>query len=253
MDSQASVNNDRSRTRWTSPMDRYFIDLMLDQISAGSKGEQGFGRQAWVDMTAKFNTKFGLQFDKDILKNRHKTLKKLYNSLKTLLGLSGFGWDEQRHMVTADDLVWEDYIKAHPDAANASGKYSQTCHNLVDEPIRTETVAQNVPDEEPLDEEASMDVGVDNQQMKRRSSITSTQHVGKTRHGTSEGIVGALNEMAAAFRSYATKEGNTIKALRQVSDIDEDLFLRGTELLEDDKKGRSYFWRWTLHYERSDC
>ncbi|PQQ09204.1 hypothetical protein Pyn_31349 [Prunus yedoensis var. nudiflora] len=54
------------RTDWTPPMDRYFIDLMLEQVRNGS--------------------------------------------------MSGFAWDEMQHMVTADDHLWDAYVKEHPDA-----------------------------------------------------------------------------------------------------------------------------------------
>ncbi|KZT62024.1 hypothetical protein CALCODRAFT_409869, partial [Calocera cornea HHB12733] len=30
---------------------------------------------------------------------------------------SGFGWDEERQMVTASDEVWREYIEAHPHAS----------------------------------------------------------------------------------------------------------------------------------------
>ena len=101
----------RSRTYWQPPMDRYFIDLMLDQVQNGNRVDGVFRKQAWMEMIASFNAKFGFDYGMDILKNRYKTLRRQYNVLKNLLDLDGFAWDDTRQMVIADDYVWQDYIK----------------------------------------------------------------------------------------------------------------------------------------------
>lgn len=105
------MNCDRTRTFWTPPMDRYLIDLLLDQVHRGNKLGQTFLTQAWVDMVTAFNVKFGSHYDKDVLKNRYKHLRRLYNDIKILLEQSGFSWDETRDMVVAEDSVWNAYIK----------------------------------------------------------------------------------------------------------------------------------------------
>ncbi|KAJ6745311.1 hypothetical protein OIU74_028071 [Salix koriyanagi] len=109
-------SSDRTRTYWTPPMDHYLIDLLLDQVQRGNKFGQTFISQAWIDMTASFNVKFQSHHDKDVLKNRYKHLRRLYNEIKNLLDNSGFSWDETREMITAKDHIWDAYIKAHPDA-----------------------------------------------------------------------------------------------------------------------------------------
>lgn len=112
--SQAPPNCDRSRTYWTPPMDRYFIDLMLEQMQRGNKIDNTFIAQSWIDMTTLFNGKFGSQHDKDVLKNRYKSLRKQYTDIKLLLEQSGFTWDETRQMVRADDNIWDAYMKVCP-------------------------------------------------------------------------------------------------------------------------------------------
>ncbi|XP_039019127.1 uncharacterized protein LOC120150502 isoform X1 [Hibiscus syriacus] len=115
-DRKGNVTSDRTRTFWTPPMDRYLIDLLLDQVHRGNKLGQTFLTQAWVDMVTLFNVKFGSHYDKDVLKNRHKHFRRLYNNIKILLEQSGFSWDEAKDMVTAEDCVWNAYIKSHPDS-----------------------------------------------------------------------------------------------------------------------------------------
>lgn len=113
MDSQTNTSNDRSRTYWTPTMERYFIDLMLEQMHRGTRIGHTFNKQAWTDMLIVFNAKFGSQYDKDVLKSRYTNLWKQFNDVKNLLGQSGFSWDETRQMVVADDYVWDAYIKVH--------------------------------------------------------------------------------------------------------------------------------------------
>ncbi|TYH05001.1 hypothetical protein ES288_A08G050200v1 [Gossypium darwinii] len=114
----ATTNPLYSRTRmyWQPPMDRFFIDLMLEQLQNGNQIDGVFCKQAWTEMIASFNAKFGFNYDVEILKNRYKTLRRQYNVIKNLLQLDGFTWDDDRQMVIADDSVWQDYIKGHKDA-----------------------------------------------------------------------------------------------------------------------------------------
>ncbi|XP_048332023.1 L10-interacting MYB domain-containing protein isoform X1 [Ziziphus jujuba] len=150
MGSQTTTTNDRSRTYWTPTMERYFIDLMLEQMHRGTRIGHTFNKQAWTDMLTVFNAKFGSQYDKDVLKSRYTNLWKQFNDVKNLLGQSGFSWDEARQMVVADDYVWDAYIKAYPDArfyktkavlnfsdlcliygyTTADGRYSLSSHDI---------------------------------------------------------------------------------------------------------------------------
>lgn len=147
---QTTTGSDRSRTYWTPAMERYFIDLMLEQLHRGARIGHTFNKQAWTDMLAMFNAKFSSQYDKDVLKGRYTNLWKQFNDVKNLLGHNGFSWDETRQMVVADDYVWDAYIKVHRDARSyktkavlnfndlcliygyttADGRYSRSSHDI---------------------------------------------------------------------------------------------------------------------------
>ncbi|KAG4132726.1 hypothetical protein ERO13_D08G051332v2 [Gossypium hirsutum] len=93
---RAKSNFDRSRTIWTPEMDRYFIDLMLEQLNKGNRfDDHVFSKTAWMNMNSSFNERF----------------KNLYKAVKNLLNQKGFNWDSTRQMVIAENKIWDEYIK----------------------------------------------------------------------------------------------------------------------------------------------
>lgn len=94
-------------------MDRYLIDLMLEEVRRGNKVGHTFSEQAWACIIASFNKTFGPQYDKYTLENRYLSLMKEHNDIRNILNQRGFLWDEAFQRIIADDNVWEAYIKVH--------------------------------------------------------------------------------------------------------------------------------------------
>lgn len=111
MGSQAPLSGDRSRTNWTPAMERYFVDLMLDQVHRGNRMGHTFNKQAWNDMLIMFNANFGSTYDVNVLKARYTNLWKQFNEIKNLLDQNRFTWDSTQQMVIAEKYVWDAYIK----------------------------------------------------------------------------------------------------------------------------------------------
>ncbi|KAG4135636.1 hypothetical protein ERO13_D08G228200v2 [Gossypium hirsutum] len=150
MGSNAPSSSDRTRTNWTPTMERFFIDLMLDQMHRGNRLGHTFNKQAWTDMLSIFNAKFGCKYDRDTLKSHSTNLWKQYNDVKNLLEQNGFSWDDTRKLVVAPPHVWNAYIKGQPDAqvyrnrtltnfsdlcliyayTQADGRYSRSSHDI---------------------------------------------------------------------------------------------------------------------------
>lgn len=105
------LSKESSKTEWTPVMDQYFIELLLDQIGRGNKNGNGFSKQAWTDMLALFNARFTSQYGKRVLRHRYNKLSKYYKDMEAILKEDGFLWDETRQMISADDAVWDSYIK----------------------------------------------------------------------------------------------------------------------------------------------
>ena len=57
--------------------------------------------------------KIWLSIWKEFLKHCFKKLLKYYTDVNSLLEFKGFSWDEIQQKISADDYVWDNYIKVH--------------------------------------------------------------------------------------------------------------------------------------------
>ncbi|XP_048230970.1 uncharacterized protein LOC8265471 isoform X2 [Ricinus communis] len=281
-----STASNRTRTYWQPPMDRYFIDLMLEHMRKGNQIDGVFRKQAWMDMITSFNAKFGFNYDVDVLKNRYKTLRRQHNVIKNLLELPGFSWDDTRQMVTADDYVWQDYIKTRTDARQfmtrpvpyykdlcmicndqnfdesdcCSAQYLELQNDFQDVKAPRPSQCFHSPalsvstEEEIGDMLESVDTGsktsVLNENKKRQSENQSNSGHFKKARGKEEGMANALREMATAVSSLSDKRKdentnsisieNVVKAVQDLSDMDEDLILDACDFLEDEMKAKTF-------------
>lgn len=104
-------DQDQSRAKWTTFSTKIFADLLVEQIRNGNRGSGAFSKLAWKIIRDEFNNQTGLKFDKQQLKNHLDVLRKRYNSVKAILGHTGFSWDVGQYMVLAEDDVWQQYIE----------------------------------------------------------------------------------------------------------------------------------------------
>lgn len=127
---QQSVQ-DQPRAKWTLYLTKALADLMVEQVYRGNRQNTSFGKKAWEYICNEFQKKTGLNWDKEQLKNRYGVMRKQYAMVKSLLDLNDFSWDENLSMVKGKDEVWDEYIKAHPDAepirSNGCPYYKQLC------------------------------------------------------------------------------------------------------------------------------
>ncbi|WCJ22271.1 hypothetical protein M5689_004367 [Euphorbia peplus] len=276
---QAMLNvkgSNRTRTYWQPPMDRYFIDLMLEHMQKGNQIDGVFRKQAWIDMITSFNAKFGFNYDMDVLKNRYKTLRRQHNVIKNLLELPGFSWDDTRQMVTADDYVWQDYIKMHTDARqfmtrpvpyykdlckiccdeifDVSDCFSAQClelqHDLqlpqTSQSCRSPAESASIEDE--IDALESADTSTKSvllNQKKRQSENQSNSTNSKKARGEEEGMatetaVSSLSDKLKDETSSCVSIENVIKAVQDLADMDEELILDACDFLEDEMKAKTF-------------
>ncbi|KAK9077866.1 hypothetical protein SSX86_006204 [Deinandra increscens subsp. villosa] len=251
------MGSDRSRTHWTPPMDCYLIDLLLDQINRGNRNGQTFMAQAWIDMVKSFNDNFASNHDKDVLKNRYKHLKKQYNDINTLLGEKGFSWDYEREMVVAEDHVWDAYIEAHPDSRSYRVKtvpnyhklciiYGQNnseggCTHLTTSSTTNADILIGANPQIPPEE-----TEINNK--KKRVTKMPVERSGKLQKNQTDDIKEAFTDMANVVSKLVNGKSDinysaiekAVDALQAIPDIDDDLLLDGCDILEDEKKAKTF-------------
>ncbi|XP_058111719.1 uncharacterized protein At2g29880-like [Magnolia sinica] len=111
-------------------MDQVMIDVFLEQVALGRKGDNGFKREAYqiaADAVTKY-TNVVLKWQN--VSNRLRYYKREYTTVKDTPSVSGFGWDNEWMVVTAPDEVWEEYIKSHPRAEKLCGKRIERMDDL---------------------------------------------------------------------------------------------------------------------------
>ncbi|XP_018471009.2 uncharacterized protein At2g29880 isoform X2 [Raphanus sativus] len=211
----------RCRTTWHPPMDR---------------------KQAWTEMVRLFNAKFESSFTVDVLKNRYKTLRRQYNAIKSLLGSHGFGWDDERHMVTADDNVWQDYIKAHRDARQFMTRpipyYKDLCVLCGDSENEC-FVATDWFDPEAEFHEGTTDLSSSSEE----EDINSLLYEPKNKRDHQTGTTDTSPIKPKKPRVDETKTmgiEDAVEAIQALPDMDEELILDACDLLEDDLKAKTF-------------
>ncbi|XP_058111091.1 uncharacterized protein LOC131254087 [Magnolia sinica] len=100
-----------SKIKWTPDMDQVMIDIFLEQVALGRKGDNGFKREAYQSAADAVTKHTNVVLKWQNVSNRLRYYKREYIAVKDMLSASGFGWDNERMVVTTPDEVWEEYIK----------------------------------------------------------------------------------------------------------------------------------------------
>ncbi|KAF6168710.1 hypothetical protein GIB67_026596 [Kingdonia uniflora] len=261
MDNAGTSNNNRGRTECTPPMDRYFLDLMLEQVRGGQRNEKLFTKIAWADMKKKMNEKYeNMNDDKEVLKNRYKKLKNIYTILKALLDHSGFGWDDEKHLEHSEakpmrTKTMPNYHDLDEICGNstATGQYARSAKDLKSKKLSDVNITQvqdssndiAVEDDSPL-----VNNEVEKTKKKKKHKLpettSTTKDIKKGKRCIGEGIIDALKSITSAVdgiknrRSKSEKKLNVVEALDAISGLLEGDYLKACDLLEGEGKTRMF-------------
>ncbi|XP_076930186.1 uncharacterized protein LOC143594869 [Bidens hawaiensis] len=123
--SKHEASGKKEQLKWTKNMDNAFIQSMITQQDNGNRVNGNFTTKAYNNMVEELSTKLQMNFTKNHLKNRLKTLKSRFSQWYDVLretSLSGFSWNSTTHLIEASDEVWEKLIDSNPDAAALKAK-----------------------------------------------------------------------------------------------------------------------------------
>jgi hypothetical protein len=116
-DSNVARGTGRSKHTWTNDEDAKLIDALMELHASGkyAGADNGFkpgylnGVQQLLDVSLPNS---GLKAEPHI-KSRMKTWKTHFSIVYDMVHTSGFGWDEEKTCVVAEDSVWDEYVKVH--------------------------------------------------------------------------------------------------------------------------------------------
>ncbi|XAR64801.1 hypothetical protein NMG60_11008641 [Bertholletia excelsa] len=267
-DDQTRPRDDRPKLDWSQKMDEYFIKLMLENVSKGNKVGHTFKSKAWVNMISQFNTKFGYQCGKVVLKIRYNVLRRQYSAINFLLGQRGFSWDAKRHMLMANDRAWKKVIKVHRKYQKYKNKpipfYIDMCSIC-----RNEDTVNNISPHSLIPENDTAKIGggisvidgfkattsnlgsnknLRDQQTKCQPEMQQAVQLCNKVPKMEECMTDAIQEMAVAVTTLTKRKNDVnsvsvkdvIRALQAIPDIDEDLLLDACDFLEDERKARMF-------------
>ncbi|RZC54185.1 hypothetical protein C5167_013036 [Papaver somniferum] len=242
------------------------MDLLLDQLHKGNRVDNAFNKEARTQVVASFNDKHGSQYNKDVLENGYTNMRKQYTYIKNLLSQTGFVWDEEQLMVTANENVWDSYIKEHPDAlsyrnkilANFNdlciifdGRNNDLCHKIDsdDHVLGTKSdgvlqssappFCQGKPVKEPKARLAT----------KKHPSTTplfdqDSRKLQKIQSNNSGNVLSVAERVVISLRNQQKENASTTEhvmcQLQALPDLDEDLILDACDLLEDEIKAKIF-------------
>ncbi|KAI7933221.1 hypothetical protein MJO29_016967 [Puccinia striiformis f. sp. tritici] len=109
--------DDDSSTRhiWTHKQQVTFLEEIAKAHANGfGTDNANLKKEGWTALTKKMLAKHKFAPTATQIKNQKAFLRRTFMDLKFLRDQSGFGWDEDRSIVTADDTVWTELLEAHP-------------------------------------------------------------------------------------------------------------------------------------------
>ncbi|KAF8376722.1 hypothetical protein HHK36_031610 [Tetracentron sinense] len=117
---QVETSSEKDKTKnlsRTQDMDNCLIDVLVVQAQLGLKVDKAFKGPAYTAACKEMNDKFQINCTTQHIKNRLKTIKKNFATLRELMrNSSGFSWNDMSKTFDAEPAVWRTYIDAHPDA-----------------------------------------------------------------------------------------------------------------------------------------
>ncbi|KAG8488413.1 hypothetical protein CXB51_016567 [Gossypium anomalum] len=156
-----------TKRKWVPEEDAALVACMVDLHNFGTfNADTGF-KAGYLNELEKMIEKVlpnAMLKAKPNLESRIRTLKSDWSIVYDMLSgknNSGFGWDEHRQLVVAEDAVWNSYISVRIISNRATGKDAQTAADIIEE-INVEDVAATNSHEERNDFHGSeADVSLD--------------------------------------------------------------------------------------------
>jgi hypothetical protein len=96
--------------RWSKLMHTLLLEILADEVAKGNKPSNTFKPTSFTLVARSISEKFGVECVFDPVENRLQTIKNMWTIINTLLGKSGFGWDENLRIITCAKVYDEEMV-----------------------------------------------------------------------------------------------------------------------------------------------
>ncbi|XVF59148.1 hypothetical protein PTKIN_Ptkin07bG0252500 [Pterospermum kingtungense] len=243
VDSQTSKRTNR---KWSFEEDVVLVSCMVDLHNMGThNADTGFKAGYLLELERMVGKKLPSANikAKPHIESRIKTLKKDWSIIFDMVQgncTSGFGWDSQKNMVTAEDAVWESYITSHKDAAQfrtrsfcfynelshiyakdrATGQDAQTAADILEDIALEENVEIN----EGTEHENQFELGSDDMDISSRVPQTSTSSRRKRKASEIDESISAATLLGDKLYEIADKLSDSIGSERVLQQKVQELY-----------------------------
>lgn len=96
--------------KWSEDEITSMVLKLLQAKQDGNTSDNGFKSTVWTAVASNFVDP--LKHERRVAETKFSRMKKDFGQIKWLrFEISGFGWDDERKLVTAEDSVWEELAK----------------------------------------------------------------------------------------------------------------------------------------------
>ncbi|XP_020081857.1 uncharacterized protein At2g29880-like [Ananas comosus] len=104
----------QTRAKWTDVHRAHLVELLQEHNKDKWRGQNGWTKEAWRSIHKAMSIKFPhSNYTVEQVKDQEQQLKKQFKAVKSLVEMSGFGWDGDKKMVSAPSEVWEPLINTN--------------------------------------------------------------------------------------------------------------------------------------------
>jgi len=87
------------------------LNELLQQVELGERADSSFKKEAWTACIVAIKDIQSRPVSLEQCKSKVDLLKEQWKNFNWLRGHSGFGWDEEKGLVTAPSKVWDEICK----------------------------------------------------------------------------------------------------------------------------------------------
>ncbi|MFQ6653202.1 hypothetical protein Gotur_024723 [Gossypium turneri] len=234
--SQASRGTKR---KWVPEEDATLVSCMVDLHNVGTfNADIGFKAGYLNELEKKLEKALpnAMLKAKPNIESRIRLLKREWSIVYDMLNdqnNSGFGWDEHRQLVVAEDVVWDSYLKSHKEAVQfrrrtfpyydqliaiyardrATGKDAQTVADVLEEINADDVPTTNMNKERNSFYDCEVDVSLDDMDVSTTEPRGDKDQGGSSSSNKKKKKSDARDNMSSSFNEAATLLAENMQAI----------------------------------------